>query len=239
MDHLEYIESNRPSRSIAPVEWLSFSGHPSENVRRFVRGVHRFGFSHGRHNDSVWMADYAYGCLDDEALEWFDHLDAEVRRDWSRLRPAIMETFLPRCGSMSRCRIKVVLGAQQQRVARIRMLDSGNSDTNYPFLGVENERDICWTHRACQEGLEGDIYKRRAQAKSSYTYPASSKIWTIKKPDAWTEELCMQWIMDSGSPASLDVILRPSSMIIYMCLLNKTFQTEDEQVKLILERVTS
>ncbi|KAG9031961.1 hypothetical protein FRB95_002042 [Tulasnella sp. JGI-2019a] len=135
--------------------------------------------------------------------------------------------------------VSQVLGAQQQRVARIRMLDSGNSDTNYPFLGVENERDICWTHRACQEGLEGDIYKRRAQAKSSYTYPASSKIWTIKKPDAWTEELCMQWIMDSGSPASLDVILRPSSMIIYMCLLNKTFQTEDEQVKLILERVTS
>ncbi|KAG9029366.1 hypothetical protein FRB95_005373 [Tulasnella sp. JGI-2019a] len=89
------------------VDWLSFSGEQSENLRTFIQGVHKFAFAHGRQSDGVWMADYVYGCLSDDALKWFDSLDAEVQRDWSKLKPAMIEKFMASKSSM-RCRIKVV-----------------------------------------------------------------------------------------------------------------------------------
>ncbi|KAG9027246.1 hypothetical protein FRB95_007963 [Tulasnella sp. JGI-2019a] len=99
------------SLRLAQVEWLSFSGRPSEDVLVFVQGVLRSALAHGRHRDGAWMADYAYGCLSGHALEWFEHLDPEVKQHWSKLRPVMMEKFLPdrmTYNSRSRARVKAV-----------------------------------------------------------------------------------------------------------------------------------
>ncbi|KAG9037091.1 hypothetical protein FRB95_006946 [Tulasnella sp. JGI-2019a] len=74
-------------------EWLSPPGDSLEDGHFFIQGVHRFGFAFGRQNDRVWMADYAHGCLPREALKWFESLNDEVKKDWSLLRPAIVEWF--------------------------------------------------------------------------------------------------------------------------------------------------
>ncbi|KAG9004521.1 hypothetical protein FRB93_010298 [Tulasnella sp. JGI-2019a] len=79
--------------SAGSVQWLTFSGGGPENVLLFAQGVHRFAFAHGRQNDDVWMANYAYGCLSGDALSWFNDLDAEVKKDWSKLRPAMFAWF--------------------------------------------------------------------------------------------------------------------------------------------------
>ncbi|KAG9023189.1 hypothetical protein FRB95_013425 [Tulasnella sp. JGI-2019a] len=39
------------------------------------------------------MADYAYGCLSDKALYWYEGLDLDVQQDWSKLKPAILISF--------------------------------------------------------------------------------------------------------------------------------------------------
>ncbi|KAG8991075.1 hypothetical protein FRB94_012875 [Tulasnella sp. JGI-2019a] len=113
--------------ALARVEWLSFSGSPSEHVLLFAQAVHRFAFAFGRQKDSPWMADYAYGCLSGEALDWFEDLDPSVKNDWSRLRMAMLDMFrqnalaptapaaaaCPRQAAsspISRCRVKVVRG---------------------------------------------------------------------------------------------------------------------------------
>ncbi|KAG8995596.1 hypothetical protein FRB94_003533 [Tulasnella sp. JGI-2019a] len=116
---------NYSLQSLVRAEWLSFSGGSSENVLLFAQAVHRFAFAHGRQKDGVWIADYAYGCLSDEALDWFEDLDPDVRQDWSSLRPAMItkfrrNRFVPtapaaattgaRVNSVSRSRVRVVRG---------------------------------------------------------------------------------------------------------------------------------
>ncbi|KAG8997957.1 hypothetical protein FRB94_007296 [Tulasnella sp. JGI-2019a] len=119
---------NYSLQSLAHAEWLSFSGDSSENVLLFAQAVHRFAFAHGRQKDGVWKADYAYGCLSDEALDWFEDLDPEVKQDWSSLRPAMItkfgrSKFVPTApaaaavgtrvvagNSVSRCRVRVIRG---------------------------------------------------------------------------------------------------------------------------------
>ncbi|KAG8995583.1 hypothetical protein FRB93_001087 [Tulasnella sp. JGI-2019a] len=114
-------------RSLARVEWLSFSGGPSEHVLLFAQAVHRFAFAFGRQKDNAWIADYVYGCLSGEALNWFEDLDHDVKKDWSRLRPEMITEFrqsklastapvaasgsrLVAKGSVSRSRVRVVRG---------------------------------------------------------------------------------------------------------------------------------
>jgi len=80
-------------RTPPPVEWLSFSGKAPDNVLLFAQAVHRFAFAHGRHENDAWMAAYAYGCLTDTALDWFEDLDTDVQRDWSTLRHAMIKKF--------------------------------------------------------------------------------------------------------------------------------------------------
>ncbi|KAG8983684.1 hypothetical protein FRB93_007081 [Tulasnella sp. JGI-2019a] len=87
------IEPDQTFRSTPRVEWLSFSGGLSDNVIAFAQEVHRFGFAYGRVEDDVWMARYVYGCLSGDALEWFEHLDPEIKEDWSKLRPIMIEKF--------------------------------------------------------------------------------------------------------------------------------------------------
>ncbi|KAG8991973.1 hypothetical protein FRB94_012114 [Tulasnella sp. JGI-2019a] len=86
-------EPDHSLTSLARAEWLSFSGGPSENVLLFAQAVHRFAFAHSRQKDGVWIADYAYGCLSDQALDWFEDLDPNIRQDWSSLRPAMITKF--------------------------------------------------------------------------------------------------------------------------------------------------
>ncbi|KAG9008758.1 hypothetical protein FRB94_012982 [Tulasnella sp. JGI-2019a] len=98
-------------QSAPRIDWVSFSGDASENVLVFAQGVLRSALAYGRQKDFVWMADFAYGGLSGYALEWFEHLDIEVKQDWSRLRPIMMERFLPNRGafnSTSRARVRVV-----------------------------------------------------------------------------------------------------------------------------------
>ncbi|KAG8984031.1 hypothetical protein FRB93_006824 [Tulasnella sp. JGI-2019a] len=87
------ITPDHSLQSLARAEWLSFSDGHSEHVLLFVQAVHRFAFAHGRQKDDVWMADYAYGCLSGEVLEWFEDLNPDVRQDWSRLRQAMVTKF--------------------------------------------------------------------------------------------------------------------------------------------------
>ncbi|KAG8876573.1 hypothetical protein FRB98_007242 [Tulasnella sp. 332] len=76
-----------------PIEWLTFSGNTSDNVLLFAQAVHRFAFAHGRHEHGAWIAAYAYGCLTDMALDWFEDLDPKAKWDWSTLRPAMIKRF--------------------------------------------------------------------------------------------------------------------------------------------------
>ncbi|KAG9008754.1 hypothetical protein FRB94_012978 [Tulasnella sp. JGI-2019a] len=106
--------SNELPQSTPLVEWISFSGSPSEDVLVFAQGVLRIALAYGRQRDLAWMADFAYGCLSGQALEWFEYLDAGVKQDWSKLRPIMMEKFLPIRTAFhlrSRARIRVVRGS--------------------------------------------------------------------------------------------------------------------------------
>ncbi|KAG8859716.1 hypothetical protein FRB96_004290 [Tulasnella sp. 330] len=83
----------QPLRSPPIVEWLTFSGEPADNVLRFAQAVHQYAFAYGRHEHGAWMAAYAYGCLADTALDWFEDLEPEIKRDWATLRPALIAKF--------------------------------------------------------------------------------------------------------------------------------------------------
>ncbi|KAG8980320.1 hypothetical protein FRB93_009279 [Tulasnella sp. JGI-2019a] len=108
-------------------DWLAFSGTSSENVLVFCQAVYRFAFANGRQEDGTWIAGYAYSCLTDAALDWYEDLPADIKKDWSKLRPAMMMTFrqggeIPNAPSAAagprplsnsfktRCRILVVRG---------------------------------------------------------------------------------------------------------------------------------
>ncbi|KAG8989085.1 hypothetical protein FRB94_014683 [Tulasnella sp. JGI-2019a] len=102
-----------PREPLWPADWQSFSsfsGGPLDNVFLFTRAVHRFAYAHNRLGDNAWMAGYAYGCLVDEALYWFEGLDPGIQQDWSKLKPAIITKFgrnTP-APTTSRSRVKAV-----------------------------------------------------------------------------------------------------------------------------------
>ncbi|KAG8881713.1 hypothetical protein FRB98_004175, partial [Tulasnella sp. 332] len=82
-----------PLRTPPSVERLTFSGEPCDNVLVFPQAVRPFALAHGRHEHGTWIAAYAYGCMIDAALDWFEYLQQEVKRDWSTLRPALIGKF--------------------------------------------------------------------------------------------------------------------------------------------------
>ncbi|KAG9024183.1 hypothetical protein FRB95_011967 [Tulasnella sp. JGI-2019a] len=109
------------------IDWLAFSGTSSENVLVFCQAVYRFAFANGRQEDGAWMAGYAYSCLTDAALEWHEDLEADVKEDWLKLRPALIKKYrqtnrIPNAPSAAagprplsgnfntRCRVLVVRG---------------------------------------------------------------------------------------------------------------------------------
>ncbi|KAG9022375.1 hypothetical protein FRB95_014876 [Tulasnella sp. JGI-2019a] len=306
------IVSDHSLQSLARAEWLSFSGGQSEHVLLFVQAVHRFAFAHGRQKDDVWMADYAYGCLSGEMLDWFEDLDPDVRQDWSRLRPGISQSsgkaswllllqqqplaLVCRIASspVSRSRVRVVRGNgtvlgymarprqqghltvavsadealvlnipdgldKQQEAAHIKMA-SCNSDIPYPFLGLENYKGDYWVARACEKGMypsiyfefsapfveiisssrigpEGSVFKDRSRADTnSVPQEASSKVWSIKKLDDSTEELCIHWLEDTGVRSTLQAMIPSASESPIKLWMRKAVKGSEELVKLILER---
>ncbi|KAG9000745.1 hypothetical protein FRB93_012571 [Tulasnella sp. JGI-2019a] len=97
-----------PSDSRPTFRRLSFSGDPSDNMLLFAREVYYYAFTHRRQDDDVWMAQYVYGCMSGEALEWFENLDPDVKKSWSKLRSEMMGKFKECRAPMMRCRVKVV-----------------------------------------------------------------------------------------------------------------------------------
>ncbi|KAG9032801.1 hypothetical protein FRB95_000967 [Tulasnella sp. JGI-2019a] len=124
-----------------------------------------------------------------------------------------------------------------QLVDRIRLTASSQA---YPFIGLEavleSATDHHWNFRACEAGQDGSSFKRRAQADADTpARPASSKIWTIKKPDDSTEELAVEWIDDTGAQISLRALTNtPPSNYVW---LRATPRDTDTHLKLILERL--
>ncbi|KAG8980322.1 hypothetical protein FRB93_009281 [Tulasnella sp. JGI-2019a] len=259
------LESNQSPRSLPGVEWLSFSGAPSEDVLLFARGVHRCAFAYKRLKDDAWMADYAHGCLLGEALAWFDTIDVEIQLDWLKLRPALMDRFI------KNSRVKVVRGngavlgyvapptsgahgaitasADQALVLNVsRALDTrktvtmirmvGHTNSPFPFIGIESLKDEYWDLRACEEvGPEGTKFHRRARADTTtLAQVASSNVWLIKKPDNSTEELCMEWTEATDARTPLQAVTSSSTTSPKELWMRKVILGGEESVKLILER---
>ncbi|KAG9021267.1 hypothetical protein FRB95_002500 [Tulasnella sp. JGI-2019a] len=91
-----------------------------------------------------------------------------------------------------------------QTGARIKM--AAHSEV-YPFLGLEQYNSEHWYLRACEAGPEGNVFKGLAQADTTHeTWPASSKVWTVKALGESIEELCAQWISDTGAQVPLHCV---------------------------------
>lgn len=54
----------------------------------------------GKQRDDEWIADFAAMCFSGNALRWYETLDDNVQRDWSKLRRAILD-WLPNTGPRS------------------------------------------------------------------------------------------------------------------------------------------
>ncbi|KAG9024824.1 hypothetical protein FRB95_010992 [Tulasnella sp. JGI-2019a] len=102
--------------------------------------------------------------------------------------------------------------AQQSTHIRI-MARNGINTVQYPFVGLENYGGgEHWRLRACEEGLEGSVFKERARADSTtVAHVASSKVWSIKKLEGSIEELCMHWLEDTGVRSCLQAIIPSAS----------------------------
>ncbi|KAG9027756.1 hypothetical protein FRB95_007415 [Tulasnella sp. JGI-2019a] len=191
------IEPDQTFRSTPRVEWLSFSGGLSDNVIAFAQGVHRFGFAYGRVEDDIWMARYVYGCLSGDALEWFEHLDPEIKEDWSKLRPIMIEKFKQSRASASRSRIKVVkqngtvpgylsrphpahaatvvsadealvLEASRAQDTHVARVKMLNCSNSDTFPFLGLEiQDGWWELKACDAEPEGSVFKGRGRADTT------------------------------------------------------------------------
>ncbi|KAG9026013.1 hypothetical protein FRB95_009496 [Tulasnella sp. JGI-2019a] len=148
----------------------------------------------------------------------------------------------------------------QQDVIRVRMVSSSSGGTPHPFLGLQ-ARQTWWDYTACEEGKYpsanrgtylykmprppnraggGAIFKRRVVRADTPIVPiiASSKVWKLKKLDAVTEAICPEWMEDTGATISLQPMLRPSRMALFMYRDDyANYKGDDEPVVLILERV--
>ncbi|KAG9024817.1 hypothetical protein FRB95_010985 [Tulasnella sp. JGI-2019a] len=234
------------------------------------------------------MADYAYGCLSGEVLDWFEDLDPDVRQDWSRLRQAMITKFrqsklvptAPEAASgpclvasspVSRSRVRVVRGNgtvlgyisppgpwthatvvasdqalvldipnvwdEKQEPGHIKISACDSNIVAYPFLGLENWKGDHWIVRACEEEPEGSVFKERARADTnSAVQEAASKVWSIKKLNGSTEELCMHWLEDTGGRSCLQAVIPSVSDSSIQLWMRRAPIGSEESVKLILER---
>ncbi|KAG8902698.1 hypothetical protein FRB99_004220 [Tulasnella sp. 403] len=88
--------SNPPASSQRDVHWVIFSGDPDENVAEFIRRVQQASFlQDDSSNKDQKIAEYAMGCLTDEALIWACQLDEDIQQSWTRLRRELVSRFAP------------------------------------------------------------------------------------------------------------------------------------------------
>ncbi|KAG9022438.1 hypothetical protein FRB95_014782 [Tulasnella sp. JGI-2019a] len=229
-----------PSDARPAFRRLSFSGGPSDNMLLFAREVYYYAFTHRRQDDDVWMAQYVYGCMSGEALEWFENLDPDVKKSWSKLRSEMMGKFKECRSPMMRCRVKVagengmvhgylsppvpgthsivatvdralivdisnVTDAQREAI-RVRMVAWSSGLTGGTtalvrkvIILLPTVAPTCPKCLVLRIGLGGAVFKRRVLSHSTVVPPiAASRVWKIKKLDATTDELCPEWMEDTG-----------------------------------------
>ncbi|KAG8986180.1 hypothetical protein FRB90_004178, partial [Tulasnella sp. 427] len=84
-----------PTIPTPPIEFLSFSGS-GDDVLAFVQAVQRTAFLQNRQRDDAWIADFVSTCFSGSALVWYSTtLDKATQYDWSELRRAMIQRFLP------------------------------------------------------------------------------------------------------------------------------------------------
>ncbi|KAG8902699.1 hypothetical protein FRB99_004221 [Tulasnella sp. 403] len=89
-----HYPSNPPASSQRDVHWATFSGDPDENVAEFIRRVQQASFlQDDSSNKDQKIAEYAMGCLTDEALIWACQLDEDIQQSWTRLRRELVSRF--------------------------------------------------------------------------------------------------------------------------------------------------
>lgn len=85
---------------MADFEEITFYGIDGDEAENFIRTIRKRAHMEGKQRDDEWIADFAAMCFSGNALRWYETLDDDVQRDWSKLRRAILD-WLPDTGSRS------------------------------------------------------------------------------------------------------------------------------------------
>ncbi|KAG8892935.1 hypothetical protein FRB99_002341, partial [Tulasnella sp. 403] len=90
-------DSYRPPSSLrSDVCGVTFSGDPDENVAEFIRRVQQAPLVQAdSSNKDQKIAEYAMGCLTDEALIWACELEEDIQQSWTQLRRELVRRFAP------------------------------------------------------------------------------------------------------------------------------------------------
>ncbi|KAG8866332.1 hypothetical protein FRB98_004957, partial [Tulasnella sp. 332] len=70
-----------------PIERLTFSGAPGEDVTEFLAGVKRVAITQGMHWENVWLISYAESCVRGDAMRWLSEFELTQPEDfqvWAR-----------------------------------------------------------------------------------------------------------------------------------------------------------
>ncbi|KAG9037597.1 hypothetical protein FRB95_004817 [Tulasnella sp. JGI-2019a] len=81
-----------------------------------------------------------------------------------------------------------------------------------------------------------DFQRTRTGRHPNPSAGGSSKVWSIKKLDDSIEELCMEWIEDTGARIPLQAVTPSASASPGQVWMRKVPKGAEESVKLILER---
>ncbi|KAG8860072.1 hypothetical protein FRB96_004095 [Tulasnella sp. 330] len=177
----------------------------------------QFALTVDREDQDTWMAKYAYGCLKDEALKWFETIDPELRGKWITLRELLIAQFgNPRIkvlrsngtqigyvGYLSPATetrfeksvsdalvLHMPLVAPQQGMYLSYVTNPDVDKSHFPFVGMEHMEKGWWTLRA----VDGE--KPRARAFSNTGKESSGDIWSLRISEG-SEELNVQWTDDN------------------------------------------
>ncbi|KAG9012833.1 hypothetical protein FRB94_004979 [Tulasnella sp. JGI-2019a] len=252
-------EVNQPLQSVPPVEWLSFSGGTSDSVLQFTQGVHRFAFAHGRQRDDGWMADYAYGCLSGQALNWFEDLDRDVKQDWARLRPTMINKFRDTATepyiSASRARIKLLskdsgvtlgyVGHPSSAHATFQTSPQGSLVIDIP--AIKSPQNTLISLQLVEPSTLPFLGLEDKGGYLDLPSPPSgapvSKVWYIEKANG-IEELRTDWTESNGSRTPLQPGIWKSTIEGKLPVtaptqfwLRKSLSTSEETLKFVLERL--
>ena len=96
-DYEALYEHATDAISISEEVHFSGTGGPPE-CREFVRSVRQQALKEGKSRDDEWIADYAATCFTDEAFDWFESLDEDVRLDWKLLRRELLIKYVTNNG---------------------------------------------------------------------------------------------------------------------------------------------